>query len=438
MIFGQSDSLLFGGYEIEGNVKTKLRYFNSFHELVPGQFYNETEIQELLDLETNRLRRSRLFKTVDYTIFTDSLNSFKAKVTVDERWYTWPYAIFQIADPNFNIWWQDKDFNRLKYGVGINKENIGGMGHKLVVRAVAGFNRELRITYSKALLPRWNTSFAMSFREFPTVELNTFNGVRDLYGVRTSVQKTVVNGAVGLSRQFSNKLSFSSSFSYGHSFVQDSVIELQPRYYGIPSRFYNIAAVSFNLAFDTRDKFAFPTKGSFAGASLYVPYVFNQRLFPSLTASVRKYNRLKRRHLFAYALEAQIAPKVEELPYDMLIGFRKSSLPRIYDLYVVNSSSWVNARAQYNFLVIDDFVLKTKFMPIKQFADPHISIALGPFVDAGYFPNKSSDFRLNKRMLSSAGLSLNIVTYYDNVLRIDAGVNSLGEKAVFLNFKKAI
>ena len=73
---------------------------------------------------------------------------------------------------------------------------------------------------------------------------------------------------------------------------------------------------------------------------------------------------------------------------------------------------------------------------MKQFNKSHYSIYLGIFSDMGYISdnqNKASN-PMQSKLLWGKGISLDYVTYYDKLLRIEYSVNHLGEKGVFLHF----
>ena len=46
--------------------------------------------------------------------------------------------------------------------------------------------------------------------------------------------------------------------------------------------------------------------------------------------------------------------------------------------------------------------------------------------------NENND--LTNQLLFGRGISLDYVTYYDKMLRIEYGINRLGEKGIFLHF----
>ena len=71
-----------------------------------------------------------------------------------------------------------------------------------------------------------------------------------------------------------------------------------------------------------------------------------------------------------------------------------------------------------------------------QFNKSHYSLFLGFFSDLGYVIDKQTNLQnpLANTVLWSSGVSLDYVTYYDKLLRIEFSINHLGEKGVFLHF----
>ena len=58
------------------------------------------------------------------------------------------------------------------------------------------------------------------------------------------------------------------------------------------------------------------------------------------------------------------------------------------------------------------------------------------FADAGYSYNKTFTANsLTNRMLYTAGVGVDIVTFYDFILRFDYSFNQLGENGLFLHIK---
>ena len=73
---------------------------------------------------------------------------------------------------------------------------------------------------------------------------------------------------------------------------------------------------------------------------------------------------------------------------------------------------------------------------MKQFNKSHYSLYLGLFSDLGYVKDQQTNESNNlaNSILIGNGISLDYITYYDKLLRIEFSINHLGEKGVFLHF----
>ena len=76
------------------------------------------------------------------------------------------------------------------------------------------------------------------------------------------------------------------------------------------------------------------------------------------------------------------------------------------------------------------------YLKMSQFKKAHYSLYFSVFTDLGYVidsqDNENND--LTNQLLFGRGISLDYVTYYDKMLRIEYGINRLGEKGIFLHF----
>ena len=87
---------------------------------------------------------------------------------------------------------------------------------------------------------------------------------------------------------------------------------------------------------------------------------------------------------------------------------------------------------------------KTKFdvpyIKMSQVKKSHFSIYLSVFADVGYVIDKqnNNENALANSLLFGKGISLDYITYYDKLLRIEFGINRLGEKGIFLHFSNPL
>lgn len=435
----QVDAIFF-----EGNKRTKTSFLLEIIALKSGEALGQSKIDSLLSESNKRLNRTLLFKTVDYTIDTVSEeNTLVSRINVtfqlSERWYVWPYPVLELVDPNFNIWWKDKDFSRIRFGLATRIENINGAGDKLFVKGVFGFSKEFRLSYSKFSRKKWGFSYGVSYVQYPQLEVGNTNAVRQFKRRTPDIIKERYGATIGASKQLSARKSLGLSISAYQSIAKDSLLEYNNDYFGVAGKSkLNIVSIGSFYANDSRDYVAFPFSGQFFAAQVQLPFFGDLQPKLVLSADFRKYYDLKH-GVFSFQIQGQgVLNAGSNMPYEFLESFRLYRVPRLFDLYVPSSVQWVQQRNQYLFLLIRKKTIRTNFIPIDQFKDPFVTLAVGPFVDQVYFVNGNETGGVYNKWLQSAGLSAQLSSYYDKIVRVDAGYNSLGEFGVFLHFTKAL
>ena len=96
---------------------------------------------------------------------------------------------------------------------------------------------------------------------------------------------------------------------------------------------------------------------------------------------------------------------------------------------------WLSKTA-LKYALIEKTNFEIPYVRMRQFKKAHYSLYYGIFSDMGYVVDKQTDQDnyLSNLLLIGNGVSLDYVTYYDKLLRIEFSVNHLGEKGVFLHF----
>ena len=77
------------------------------------------DISERIQRSEENLHNTSLFNSIKITWLQEKDN-VTFYILVTERWYIFPLPIFEIAERNFNVWWQTKDFSRVIYGGTLN------------------------------------------------------------------------------------------------------------------------------------------------------------------------------------------------------------------------------------------------------------------------------------------------------------------------------
>ncbi len=132
---------------IRGNVRTQQQIILREMALRPGAVLSEDELAR----DKERVYNLQLFNRVDVGAHQlgDSADVY---VTVDERWYLFPYPIIDIVH---------RDPKKLVYGMGVVHQNLGGLNQRLFVEGVLGYVRMAKSIYRN---PRFLGSGDLSFQ----------------------------------------------------------------------------------------------------------------------------------------------------------------------------------------------------------------------------------------------------------------------------------
>ena len=82
-----------------------------------------------------------------------------------------------------------------------------------------------------------------------------------------------------------------------------------------------------------------------------------------------------------------------------------------------------------------NFKVRLPIVP-KKFSNLPIRVLAKAYGDMGYGYSKAGlSGRLSNRMLYTAGVGLDVVSFYDTCIRFEYSINQLGEKGLFLHAK---
>ena len=108
---------------------------------------------------------------------------------------------------------------------------------------------------------------------------------------------------------------------------------------------------------------------------------------------------------------------------------------RGYEYYVIDNQKFIISKSILKWCLVKDKKFDINILKIKQFQKSFYSIYFSVFSDYGYTVNKFNDNPndLSNKSLWGNGVSIDYLTYYDKLLRIEYSINHLGEKGVFLH-----
>ena len=117
-------------------------------------------------------------------------------------------------------------------------------------------------------------------------------------------------------------------------------------------------------------------------------------------------------------------------------GYRPDFV-RGYEQYVIESDELFSVRGSARFKIAEGQKTLNKRSVIDQFRTLPYAFYMKAFADAGYSGNpllSTSNNFFNREWIGSVGIGLDIVTYYDFVMRFEYSINREGNMGFFFQF----
>ncbi len=404
------------------------------------------ELQAAIERDKIKLTNTRLFLSVAIEVLPIQDQYVDLLVRVTERWYTVPVPFFRLADRNFNVWLtnQNRDWSRVIYGLQFTRYNFRGLNQRVSLLAQFGFSQQFAARYFIPYVDRaQKNGLEFAFRYFNRPNVNYLTQDHQLlftrnldFGART------VTGQVGWRHRPTFYTTHAVDLRYTHRQVADTVLALNPTYFlneGNRQRYFTLG---YRVVSDRRDYVGFPLKGHYweAEAEKLGLGLFNDVSITRLSGHYAHYFDLGKGFYAASSVRGYLSTPRRQ-PYANFIGLGYNLVwLRGYELDAIEGQSYL---VQQNTLRKRIFSRKfdiSPVMPLPQFSTLPIAIYLNTYLDHGYLrnaiPYEQSD-RLSDEYLMGYGLGLDIVTFYDFVLRVEHTWRIDGGRGFYFHLRSA-
>ncbi len=404
------------------------------------------DLQAAIERDKIKLTNTRLFLSVAIEVLPIQDQYVDLLVRVTERWYTVPVPFFRLADRNFNVWLtnQNRDWSRVIYGLQFTRYNFRGLNQRVSLLAQFGFSQQFAARYFIPYVDRAQKNgleFAFRYFNRPNVNYLTEDHrllfTRNLdFGART------VTGQVGWRHRPTFYTTHSVDLRFTHRQVADTIFRLNPNYFlneGNRQRYFTLG---YRVVSDRRNYGGFPLKGHYweAEAEKLGLGLFNDVNIVRLSGQYAHYFDLGRGFYAASSVRGYLSTPRRQ-PYANFIGLGYNFVwLRGYELDAIEGQSYL---VQQNTLRKRIFARQfdiSPVMPLPQFSTLPISIYLNTYLDHGYLrnaiPYEQSD-RLSDQYLMGYGLGLDIVTFYDFVLRVEHTWRIDGGRGFYFHIRSA-
>ncbi len=427
-----------------GNKITKPRIL--FRELTfkKGDTISLKDIAIRIKRSEENLHNTSLFNSVKVTWIQDN-DRANFYVVVTERWYIFPVPIFEIAERNFNVWWETKDFSRVIYGASLNWYNFRGRNEVLAATIRLGYTQRLSFYYSIPALTKGQKSgltFSMAYARNHQTAISTQNNALLYYKDSDKFSKKEIGGSIVYSYRPGLNITHNFEVSFRHAEVEDTVIKLNPEYFTKTNE-ESFGTLRYFLKIEHRDLAVYPMKGNYFDFEFAKTGLGFLKDNVDLTYSVIHYKQfwpLSNRFHAAAGFSGKYSFNTKT-PYYFTKGLGYSrDFIRGYEYYVMDGQHFALIKTGIKYTLLKKREVYAPFIPLNKFATIPYAFYLNLFSDAGYVSDEQfneTNF-LNNKWQYSYGAGIDFVTYYDMIFRFEYSINKLGESGFFLHFTSPI
>lgn len=413
----------FNHLSLRGNKRTKEVVFYREIGYRPGDTIHNIQAAKLLFRQ--RLSGIEIFNFVQVDALADTL-----LITVKERIYTWGLPRLRWADRNFNVWWEKKDPARLYYGATLYFNNLYGLNHEAQVTLIHGYNRQIAGKYTFPF-PHHSKgwSFIPEFRYLQNHELwyKTENDrLQFLKDESTSVQKDLE-----LKLSMRHRINFFDNIeillSGRYYRISDSAYRANPAYLNNGTAQRSLApGIFFNS--DHRIQRNYPVGGYLLRAGLNMLLVDGREYWPGATFRFSNFTPLGHNLVLAqYFGASHTFARVTALPYNLgrQLGYQNDYV-RGYEPYVADGKGFVLGKLALRKALFNNYPFSFgRAMPVNNYKKMPLSLWFSIFADAGHVlnPAPGASNRLNRGWMAGTGIGLDLIVYYNSMMRLDYSIN---------------
>jgi outer membrane protein assembly factor BamA len=411
-----------------------------------GDIFFNRDLPDVLEIDRKKLINTRLFNTVEIRSMEVYDNKVDLIIDVNERWYTFPSPIFELSDRNFNEWWHtyNHDLKRVNYGMRLYQFNMRGRNETLRLTAQFGYQRKFDLLYRFPFIDkqqRHGLTIDIDYKEAKNLVVQTEDH-KYVFAEADRILRYQTSGSLTYSYRKSFYKTHQFSVGYRHIRVSDIVIDSNANYINGELLTQAYPSISYQFNADHRDVGAYPLNGYqfiyFIGHNGIGISDELQSLETSLLYS--RYMNLKNWYLSNNSIGYFSTPR--DVPYVNygVLGHNRQFV-RGYELYIIEGPWYLlNKTTLKKRIFHRDYHWAS--MPIRQFRHIPISVYLKTYADLGYVRNypyyevRNINTSLSDKLLAGTGLGLDVVGFYDMVLRFEYSINAEGEHGIFFHVKR--
>ncbi len=444
----QADSLVFvRQIALLGNDHTKPQVILREMTLQEGDSLSPRRLAAEIEKSRQNIFNLSLFNEVriQSEIVADQLYLI---VEMKERWYFFPIPNIDLEERNTYDLLRNKNLHRLVYGLNLQWKNVTGRNEEINFYGQLGFSQRLYVDIVRpAIIPSQFIDLLVKARYIrePEIIYGTTDARAQWGETSTEPLRRTNSLRVGLRKRFGDvRKSLLLELGYHHFQFSDSIYSFNPTF--IPTADAQLSYPSLVLTFsnDQRDYKGFPLKG-YKYQLLFRQVGLGEwgsTSFTKMGLSWAHHLPLKKRWNFAYGTHLMFS-QGKNIPFfeKNFIGYRTGEFAGIsYDLrgyapFTIDGSFLNMTKTELKYALFPIQQVSIRQVPFEKFKNFPLGVYLTAFTDMGYVKDNTfnnEDQFLKNQLLYGYGVGLNIIGFYDNLLRIELARNHLNQTGIYL------
>ncbi len=444
VLFGTGDTILRSDLvvlmekSLENILKTSL-FHNATIDKRVIELSTDSALIKTSSIDSSVRKVSRYYKNPAREI---GISYVSIVVNVTERWYWWIWPMLEHPDRNFNDWAQHEDITRLSGGVYFQHENMFGKMEKLNIRLLGGYRTYIAANYEWPYINKNKTigiGLLGSYYTQHEVNYATVSN-KQLYYEGNQFMLTSYNLAIYT--RFRPGIHFTHLFTVQHNTANfnDSIRILNPSFY-LQTNQFQLLGFSYLLKVDFRDNRNYPLRGYYMEAEAsHLKNISSSFSRQSMRMSLRGYLPLGNHLYTASEIVSKItSPRIKPYPLQNALGFDRDFV-RGYEYQVIEAPHYWIFKSHLRYAIIPDLKIRLPLIRSEKFNPVPLSAYAGIHYDMGKsFPALNPQTNsLQGKLLTGYGVGIDIVTFYDKVVRVEYTFRHNGQGGLFINFMAMI
>jgi hypothetical protein len=432
--------------QVEGNRRTKAEIVVRELDFQVNDTISLTTLTaRLAENELNVLNTGLFTSTkISFKEWTAATNEVGLLITVKEGWYIFPFPILEMADRNFNVWWDtyDHDLSRLNWGIRFYHTNLTGRKDNLKAVFQQGFTKKYELIYTLPYLNRHRRLGAnINFLYTRERQIGYTTQGNELIFTNDRDRLLLQRFRLGAGFQYRRNLDFTHrlSLTFHDNLIHDFVrTELNPDFFleGTEQRYL---AAAYQFTVDKRDIRPYPMHGYLIDASL----ARNGLLIGdgmdalNLQASFQQFFSFGKKWSTGFVLKGKSGLLRNKQPYygSQALGFEPDFI-RGYEYYVIDGLDYAYNKSLVRYLLFDRNINLGPYMRLESFREMPVKLFLVFHNELGYANNPfyGQNNSLANELLWGTTLGFDLVLYYDKVFNFEVSRNHLNEYGFYLHW----